>query len=73
VRGERRFVDPPTSKRCTANVVLGDGTGAACGHTARAGTDRCWQHPRIYACPFCEHMPDGADVKLCARHAKETP
>lgn len=39
-----RFYDALGSERCTANVILRDGSGAQCGHKARPGTDRCWQH-----------------------------
>ncbi len=64
----RAFTAPCESERCTANVTLADGSGAACMHRRSQGTDRCWQHPRVYSCPFCEHMPDGAEVRLCATH-----
>ena len=37
-------------------------------HRRVAGTERCRQHPILYCCPFCEHMPDGATVRLCIKH-----
>ena len=42
----RAFTAPPEADRCTANIVLRDGSGAACMHRRVAGTDRCRQHPR---------------------------
>ncbi len=39
----RRFTAPLQAERCTANVVLKDGSGAQCMHRATRG-DRCWQH-----------------------------
>lgn len=45
-RTKRGFTAPPTADRCTANITLRDGSGAACMHRRVAGTDRCWQHPR---------------------------
>lgn len=65
----RAFTAPPESERCTGNVTLRDGSGASCMHRRVSGTDRCWQHQRVYEYPFCEHMPDGAEVRLCAKHA----
>lgn len=67
----RAFTAPSQSERCTGNVHLPDGSGAACMHKRSDGDDRCRQHRRVYACPFCEHMPDGANVKLCDEHASK--
>ena len=71
----RAFTAPPTSERCTANVVLRDGSGAACMHRRVTGTERCWQHQIVYGCPFCDPRPfleplpsGGAVVKLCSKH-----
>jgi hypothetical protein len=64
----RAFTAPSQAERCTGNVTLSDGSGAQCMHKRITGDDRCRQHPRVYVCPFCEHMPDGATVKLCAAH-----
>lgn len=66
---KRAFTAPLTADRCTGNVVLKDGSGAACMHRRVAGTERCWQHRVVYCCPFCDHMPDGATVKLCPTHS----
>jgi hypothetical protein len=39
----RPYTAPPQAERCTANVILRDGSGAQCMH--RATKDgRCWQH-----------------------------
>lgn len=40
----RAFTAPLQAERCTANVELKDGSGAACMHRRVEGTDRCWQH-----------------------------
>jgi hypothetical protein len=65
---KRPFTAPPEAERCTGNVTLSDGSGAACMHRRTAGSDRCRQHQRVYCCPFCEHMPDGAEVRVCDKH-----
>jgi hypothetical protein len=65
----RAYTAPPQAERCTGNVTLSDGSGAACMHKRTAGTDRCRQHQRVYCCPFCEHMPDGATAKACEKHS----
>jgi len=71
VSTRRAFTAPRDPDRCTGNVVLKDGSGAACMHRRTDGTDRCWQHQRVFCCPFCDHMPDGAEVKLCATHGAQ--
>lgn len=63
-----RFVDAPTAERCTGVVTLKDGTTADCGRRGAGDPRRCWQHRITYECPMCEHMPDGARVRFCARH-----
>jgi len=41
---KRRYTAPPQAVRCTGNVVLRDGSGAACMHHA-VKDGRCRQHP----------------------------
>ena len=44
---KRAYTAPVQSARCTANVVLRDGSGAACMKPRRVGT-LCWQHaPKV--------------------------
>jgi hypothetical protein len=44
---KRRYHVPPEAARCNWNVILKDGSGAACMRPHLPGRPLCWQHARM--------------------------
>jgi len=50
----RRYVDPPNVERCSATILMADGSLAQCGRRKACRRNECWQH----AAPDEEKLPE---------------